>query len=721
MKLEQIFEQMITEGIKFTSKEIGMVKKHARDILIGIEFEFNVENSKADKFIGDEKPDDEDEDEPEKVETHEVYEYEEYTQRISEIEQSIFDDEWSEKENEFKKDAERDLNDEYEATADEVGDIAKTVSDRSSTEPLDALVSDTLNGKLVKLFNILDTADQIKSKDEIDFAFNQLHKIKVFQDWIGEEFFDYMNTELENDNYDDLYARIYSRTDGSNHYKFLNHMEEITERLQDFGAIDFPNFKDFSDPRQMTFEFNTSNDELVEAANRMSEFNVGRDEMDEIINFIFSLNHIGETIGSYRRYWSDYVDVLESVVDELFEEEEDSLREELWDNIMEYSSASENIDYDDLYREIEENHNVIIVQNGEPYFDSDGIRRGSSRRGMNKVEKIRQILKNSGSKWNIDYSRHIEDVKFEVSVPEGVEVISNPIPLNDAFELMHDMFNFIDDVGNTATSNVGMHVNMSIRGKDFVNDNFDPVKLMMFIDNETMHDLFPVRPNVDNTLKITNNSNIMYNIATAHNSDEIIQRFSNQISQNEKFQGINFKHIKGNIVNRRRIEFRATGGKDYSEREKTLQWQIYRFAYAMMAAFDSDFLRKEYLREIMSTLDNYTVKNFAQMFKSFTDLRSFITKHDLYSKDEFDKQYLTKLTSMNKQNWSVSKLSDPVGGNDYFIHISNPSFPMNAYTLAGELYVSISYNEFDELFEPVHEYKNMTLDQVVKKARAKFK
>jgi len=162
---------------------------------------------------------------------------------------------------------------------------------------------------------------------------------------------------------------------------------------------------------------------------------------------------------------------------------------------------------------------------------------------------------------------------------------------------------------------------MSLKNIKMGKQNFNPLKLVLMADNELIHDLFPVRTHVADVFRELS-AQKLYDIAAADKND-IISTFDDIIPKGAKFQGINFSHLDIHKEDLRRIEFRYTGGKDYSERGKLMEWTVHRFAFALMASFNDKFMQKEYLKEITKVLDKHVKKSFPNQFRSFVEMRNF--------------------------------------------------------------------------------------------------
>jgi hypothetical protein len=186
---------------------------------------------------------------------------------------------------------------------------------------------------------------------------------------------------------------------------------------------------------------------------------------------------------------------------------------------------------------------------------------------------------------------------------------------------MHNFNKMIEDIGTTSTGHSGMHTNISLKNEKFTKQNFNAVKLIALADNTLMHELFPVRGYVADMLSARLTQDMVFALAGADSRD-LLRQFALTIGT-DKSQGINMGHMDAEVETRR-IEFRYTGGKDYSKRGKTLEWAVYRFAYVLEAAFNENFMEKEYRRNVLKLLDEKTQFFFKNLrIRKFDDLRKY--------------------------------------------------------------------------------------------------
>lgn len=214
----------------------------------------------------------------------------------------------------------------------------------------------------------------------------------------------------------------------------------------------------------------------------------------------------------------------------------------------------------------------------------------------------------------------IQDISPDVTVPNGVEVITKPLAYRDMVQTMENMFAYIQKNGNTDNT-TGLHVNISVSGKyDLTSVNF--VKMMTLLDVDFFQGLtkgsrtymkYPVRSDwVDPIFKFLQKdggeSLTSLAKAYAYNGEQsFIREFETAVTNdNNKKRAVNLKHLLNADVSQRRVEFRFFGGNSsagYEFRFEEIQHDILQICYMIAASADESFLRKEYLQGIIRIMD----------------------------------------------------------------------------------------------------------------------
>lgn len=240
-----------------------------------------------------------------------------------------------------------------------------------------------------------------------------------------------------------------------------------------------------------------------------------------------------------------------------------------------------------------------------------------------------------------------------IKTSEGGEVITNPLDVDDAFNTMEEMFEFIDENGYT-DADTGMHVNISHRKFRSIQD-LNLLKLVILIDPDHIqskdHGGWAERNYmVQNLYRRISHADIrelasMVAASEYQGNDllNLVENYlSNLVTRPEKFRSINFVSAVGNVdLDQKRIEFRYFGGKDYHKRIDQIKRDVYFACYCVLAMVDKEFLKREYYEQLFKTLNRLTRDRFRMTFFDLVDAEKKIllqgknlgTKDPAYSRD----------------------------------------------------------------------------------------
>lgn len=201
----------------------------------------------------------------------------------------------------------------------------------------------------------------------------------------------------------------------------------------------------------------------------------------------------------------------------------------------------------------------------------------------------------------------------EPSLINGAEVVTKPLPLHDALDVMKKMFQFISDYGAT-TNKTGLHCNISVKGLEFTFETFNAAKMIILSDEKYITKYFPFRKFVESSFnpgKVPPNALVLlvYYLAKKEyqlggetimvNQYDFIDNFirKNIVRTGVKHQTINMIHASEvlQIEDQRRVEVRFPGDADYHTKFNQIQWFLYRSIQMLLAGFDPDYGRKEYM------------------------------------------------------------------------------------------------------------------------------
>jgi septum formation topological specificity factor MinE len=254
----------------------------------------------------------------------------------------------------------------------------------------------------------------------------------------------------------------------------------------------------------------------------------------------------------------------------------------------------------------------------------------------------------------------------------GLEIVSPPMPLNQAIEQLQKVIEWANDPneGNAYTnSSTGLHMGISIPYKG---GDVDYLKLILFMGDKYVLDKFG---RAANTYTASAMEKLKQNVAGSRNRDdnkitsavelmknnllELAQRYVQQGVGNAKYTSA---HIKDGY-----IEFRSPGG-DYlakaNEEINVLEDTMRRFAYAMYLAGRPDLERAEYYKKLYKLIAPEGSKDL-ELFSKFS--AGEITA------DQLKKQWAEKVIAKEvpstdkKSNWRLYNRSTdkPVQGLEF--------------------------------------------------------
>jgi len=225
----------------------------------------------------------------------------------------------------------------------------------------------------------------------------------------------------------------------------------------------------------------------------------------------------------------------------------------------------------------------------------------------------------------------------------GIEIVSPPLEIEDFVDETEDMFYWINRIGET-NSSTGFHVHMSVKnGKE----NFDPLKLLLFTEEEYIWKYWSERKGSHYT------QSILKKKPTSYNEKDLkilidVKKLDKNV-QNSKYDGVNFVNIKDGHV-----EFRYMGGNDYSKKFKEVRDTLARYSYWLSIACDPDFKRREYLLKINKVLIKKEYITHYNRIKKLENSYKAYKKRNIPNL-EIDKWFTYELKKAGKEFASVGK------------------------------------------------------------------
>lgn len=305
---------------------------------------------------------------------------------------------------------------------------------------------------------------------------------------------------------------------------------------------------------------------------------------------------------------------------------------------------------DDYERDYEEMVRGEAQNEAEMYYP-DGI-------GDNEehAERAEQLLDDYG-----DVMDSIERV-YPDGPPPLAEAVGIPLPITEAIDHMYEMLDFIKEHGYT-DNRAGMHVNMSLSDSDMSMEDFNPIKLVILMDDGYVNDNFPKRDYTGPVFSAFDSHKLMTiveNMVSAGSNPEefdqgIVKEIESLVKRGSNLQGkgtnFNINGVTGETnPSKRRVEFRYFGGvtppqktAGYEYRGEGMEFEIYRAAYSLMAAFDENFLRREYIESLWNFVDDRVEEVYNS---SLSDLFSWVNeayrlvKKNLMDEENYDEMLI---------------------------------------------------------------------------------
>lgn len=216
-----------------------------------------------------------------------------------------------------------------------------------------------------------------------------------------------------------------------------------------------------------------------------------------------------------------------------------------------------------------------------------------------------------------------------VNPDEGAEAVSDPPEeLNAAMDTLERMLSVIHSYGFT-DNQTGLHMSVSLRGVDMTKENFNIVKVMLLMDEPFVHQFFPERnTNVQRVMKEIGSQNrqrillemVKESIIDGDTISAIENNLTDTVIRAGKSTGLNINDLGNFDVNKRRIEFRYLGGKDYEKRLDTISFFAHRLIFMIKLGFDDEFAERDYMKRLVRFVDFMAEREFNMSFANFKEL-----------------------------------------------------------------------------------------------------
>lgn len=184
----------------------------------------------------------------------------------------------------------------------------------------------------------------------------------------------------------------------------------------------------------------------------------------------------------------------------------------------------------------------------------------------------------------------------------GVELVSPPMKPSVALKKLEDVFGTMRDKQFETDSTCGLHVGISIPD---MKDKIDPLKLMLFMGEDYILDVFARRGNHFTEPLFIDALDRVKRLGRIENMPKrFIKELDLELKRAGKYKTANL----GKLYSGGYVEFRVIGGQNYEYRYKEVVAAIGRFLTSIELAIDPDAERKEYMKKV-GKLINVLKKN----------------------------------------------------------------------------------------------------------------
>lgn len=221
--------------------------------------------------------------------------------------------------------------------------------------------------------------------------------------------------------------------------------------------------------------------------------------------------------------------------------------------------------------------------------------------------------------YHSDFKVDSNNFKIEPDLSGGsnmVELITGPLPYNDAKYYLIKILKFIQDLGYT-NDKCSIHFNLSFNDEEKNLNDLNILKLILNTDEDEVYRYYPSRK--DNIYAKSVKKIIPYKEFDFFNIP--IESVKNMIRlPNDKYYGINFTNIT-NPKETQRVEYRYIGGRDYEKNIGNVVYFLDRFILDTYGSVDSPFNISDSRK-----LEDYLDRNISKL-KSFSKYENFLIEY----------------------------------------------------------------------------------------------
>lgn len=179
----------------------------------------------------------------------------------------------------------------------------------------------------------------------------------------------------------------------------------------------------------------------------------------------------------------------------------------------------------------------------------------------------------------------------------GAEIVSPPLPVEEAFDDLDRIFSFIDDYDLETNSSTGLHINLSIPD---ISAKLDTAKLILLMGDKHVLQQFN---RVGNSMTRSQMNVVRSAVDAALKSGKIpsdksevwglLQDIGHKVMQTGKYSSVNLSKLSDGY-----LEFRSPGNTNYHKRLEDVQNLVGRWLSAIDSACDPEKDKQFYLKQL---------------------------------------------------------------------------------------------------------------------------
>jgi hypothetical protein len=521
-----------------------------------------------------------------------------------------------------------------------------------------------------RFINYTDTLNEKVSKKEIDAALNNTNVL------MGQEFEMKIPIDGIDNETNDLYKKAYKEHDKwyDDSEKFEEEINEYNDKTQkiknDVSSLE--QYLNIIDVYLTDVDEDEFNNEWINNMMQKWISDANTDKIYKIINIKpFNKNDVN-TPNKLENISELINNEISDLNDEIEYRENDGIYDEVYDHMpsildrdyMNYVDYLERYQYIDIVDEVktfgkysvEDNESIpMLIHPDDLVWDSDMM---DYQEVLNLDDAPFTKYKIShGSKINQSVGSGFWGIEPDSSLGNnGVEIKSPPMVMPVAIKNMDAMFDWMMDNEYYTDNSCGFHAHLSIKGVKNIKDIIDPLKLIMFTDEEYIFHAFKERMNnayvksVHNKLKSGGDISI-------NNMKDIISKKKLMIKMSsDHFDAINFVQSDHDHV-----EFRYLGGKDYEKKGDDIKRVLGTFVHNFSLACDVNYKLKEYIKKlnkIFNKLEYYSKNVKIRKIQKIIDVYFLKNKNNNNTIPTKLNKMLKSYQSSVKELKSVYKLND---------------------------------------------------------------